>query len=126
MQDDGRDARHRRRRCLERLAAVRLARGRGQDDFEGGALPVPRALRVRRAPVQLYEVTHYREAEPEPAVSPRRGRVRLPEAVEDVREEVRRDSLPRVSDRDLDSRTRARETNLYEPAARRELDRVGE
>src|SRR5205085_10299645 len=67
----------------------------------------PRAFRFGAdcAAVQLDQVSHYREAEPESAVRARRGLVALPEAVEDVREEV--GANPRARVRDEDARVRA-------------------
>jgi RimJ/RimL family protein N-acetyltransferase/CheY-like chemotaxis protein len=48
----------------------------------------------------------------------------LPEALEDVREELRGDALAGVADEDLDVRVDPLEAHLHPPAARRELDRV--
>ena len=62
----------------------------------------------------------------EPAMPPRRGRLRLPEALEDVGQELRRDADPGVGDRQLDVRVDPLETDLHLAASIRELDGVRE
>lgn len=52
--------------------------------------------------------------------------IRLPEAVEDVGQEHRRDSVPRVSDHDLDRGLELRQADIDATAMRGELYGVGE
>ena len=67
-----------------------------------------------------------RQPQPQPAVTPRAGRVGLPEAVEDERQELRLDALAGVADRDADMIGGALHPQLDAPAFGRELDRVRE
>ena len=60
--------------------------------------PFSFGLRLHRPAVQLDQVTHDREPEAEAAVRARGRAVRLPEALEDVGQELRRDALAGVAD----------------------------
>ena len=76
------------------------------------------ALSARDRPaVQLDQVAHDGEAEAEAAVRRVVVGVGLPEAVEDVGQELRPDALARVADRDLDVRVDALQPDLHAPAA---------
>ena len=84
------------------------------------------ALSARdRAAVQLDEVPHDREPEAEPAVHARGRAVGLPEALEDVRQELGRDALAGVARPTISTcEFTRRERDLHAAALRRELDRV--
>src|ERR1043166_1627953 len=82
------------------------------------------AGRGDRAAMQLRQLLHDAETEPEPAMLAREARVGLPEMFEDVREKLRRYTAARVADRDLDVRVHARQLQLDLAAASGELDRV--
>jgi hypothetical protein len=66
---------------LARLLGRRIGR---ELKVEARAAPRPGALDLDAASVQLRQVTHDREPETEASISPRLGRVGLPEALEDV------------------------------------------
>src|ERR671928_1656779 len=66
------------------------------------------------------------EPESEPAVLPRRRAVGLSEAVEDVRQKVGRNPLPRVANGDARLREQALDADLDDAARDRELHRVRE
>ena len=91
---------------------------------ERRAVALARALRLDAARVQLDEVADDGEAEAEAAVAPGDGRVGLAEAVEDVREELGRDSLAGVGDRDLRLAVGPLEPHLHPAAGGGELDGV--
>src|SRR5918912_170719 len=66
------------------------------------------------------------EAKAHPAVLARCALVRLAEAVEDVRQKLRRDPDAGVADRDLNVRVHALQPDLYPPAPRGKLNGVRE
>jgi len=76
--------------------------------------------------VRLGDVPDDREAHAEAAVLARRRRVRLPEALEEVRRELRRDPLAGVLHADHRLLAVPVEPDLDAPAWRRELHRVRE
>ena len=76
--------------------------------------------------MQLDDVSHDGEAEPEPAVSAADRRLALSESVEDERKELAANALARVADRDPRHRVAALEPDIDAAARRRELDGVGE
>ena len=63
--------------------------------------PGPSLARLDLAAVQLDDVADDREAEAEPAVRTRDGRVALAEAIEDERQQVRRDPFAVVGRRSI-------------------------
>ena len=74
--------------------------------------------------MQLDQVAHDAEAEPEAAVRPRAGAVCLPEPLEDVRQELCADPLARIAHGELDVRLGAPEVDVDAPAFGRELDGI--
>ena len=102
-------------------------RGRGRKAHaERCPLPRPVALDRDGAAVQLDQMSHDREPEAEAAMTPRRGRVGLPEALEHVGQQLRTDAPAVVADLDRDEPALAHDVHL-DPAARfSELDRVGD
>ena len=58
------------------------------------SLALAAALRLHGPAVQLHDVPHDCEAEPEPPVGARRRAVGLPEPIEDVGQEVGMDARP--------------------------------
>src|SRR5262249_31172868 len=110
-------------RCRER----RLGRRLGKDDRERRALSRSGAVYLHAAAVQLDQVPHDREAESDAALALAAADIlRLPEALEHVRQELRRDALAGVADDDPHLRALALEAELDPSAARRELDGVRE
>src|SRR5207302_4950392 len=85
-----------------RLGTARLRVSHRKANADPCALPSPAALRVHRPAVHLDEMADDGEAQPQTALGAARRAVRLPEAIEDVRQEVRRDADPGVADDDLD------------------------
>ena len=73
------------------------SRGNRKSDRKRCAVIGSVALRLDVTAVQLDEVAHDRQAEAHAAVRARRGRVRLAEAFEHVREELGRDADARVA-----------------------------
>ena len=68
--------------------------------------------------MELHQVLDDRQAEPEPAsLTACVDAIGLAEALEDVRQELRRDADAGVGDRDLDVRVHALEQHVH-PAAR--------
>ena len=100
--------------------------GEREAHHDGGAPPFAGAQRGDVSPVQLDEMTHDGEPQAEPAAGPLRRRVRLPEALEHVGQEPRRDALPAVAHAHLHVRVHAAQVHLDVAAARRELDGVRE
>ena len=78
------------------------------------------AVGAARAAVQLHDVPHDREADPQPAVRARAGAVGLAEAVEHVRQEFGVDARCRCPRRDSAQRVPAcdRSSVTRDPAAR--------
>ncbi len=74
--------------------------------------------------MQIDEVMHERQADTETAVRPRAAAVRLPEALEDVRQRSGWNALPRVAHHDLDVEVAAAELELHHAAGGRELHGV--
>src|SRR5262245_16487771 len=109
-----------------RLALLAPHGDEGQADDERRSFALPFALDARRAAVQLRQLTHDGEAEPQSAMSSGGGRVRLTKTVEDVREKVLVDADPCVAHRYLHMRIDARQLHQHPPAFRRELDGVGQ
>ena len=105
---------------------VRVRGGEGKVDGEDGSAALARALSIDVAAVQLDDVSHDGEAEPEPAVSAADRRLALSESVEDERKELAANALARVADRDPRHRVAALEPDIDAAARRRELDGVGE
>src|SRR5262249_31691955 len=98
--------------------------GERQLDHQGGAAALSVALRAHAALVELDDVPHDREPEPETTGASRP--LVLPEAVEDVREHFLTDAATRVADRQARARARALEPKVDAAAAGGELDRVRE
>src|SRR5205085_7131619 len=84
-----------------KTTAARYARARGRD----------------RAAVRFDEALDERQSDAKSAVHLRRGHVGLPEAVEDVRQEFRRDADAFVLDLDAHLRFVHRATHAHAPAA---------
>src|SRR6266481_4663859 len=105
---------------------VRVSRGEGKVDGEGGSVALARALGIDVPAVQLDDVSHDGEPEPEAAVSAADRCLALSEAVEDERKELVANALARVADRDPRHRVAALEPDVDAAARRRELDGVGE
>ena len=76
--------------------------------------------------MELDQVPHQREAEPEPAVASRRRPLRLAEALEDVRQEISRDAAPVVLDDDPAVSVVLVQREADFAAARAELHRIRE
>src|SRR6185369_11544588 len=96
----------------------------GQLDDERRASSRAGALGAHVAAVQLDEVAHDREAEPETAEAARRRAVVLPESLEDEGQEPRVDAASRVADGDRDVGNHAPELAANASAGRRELHGV--
>src|SRR5437879_13797852 len=79
---------------------------------------------LHRPGVQLHQVPHDREPEPQASVAPAYRAVLLPEAVKYMRQELGLDALTVVADADLDLTVAAGEADLDLSIGRRELDRV--
>src|SRR2546422_6070139 len=92
---------------------------------ESGTFPLASALGFDGPPVELDEVAGDREAEPQAAERPRDGSIGLPEALEEVGEELGPDALARVANRQLEMGIHALEHDVDAPALGCELDRVG-
>ena len=105
---------------------LRIHRRERHPDEEGGALAVAGAERFHRAAVQLDQVAHDREPEPQAAVHTRGGGILLAEAVEDVGEEGRVDPRAGVGHVDGHAAVLPRQRDADAPAFGRELDRVGQ
>src|SRR5205823_11096976 len=82
-----------------RWLLAQLAQRQAHD--EGRAAPRSCALGMYRPAVQVDQVTHDCQAETQATVGARARAVRLPEAVEHVRQELAADARPRVADADL-------------------------
>ena len=76
--------------------------------------------------MQFDEVAHDREAEAEPIVSPRLGRVLLAEAVEDVGQKLPMDALAGIVDDDAHLGFAPLQSHLDRASRGCELDRVDE
>src|SRR5438445_782627 len=105
---------------------VRVRGGEGKVDGEDGSAALARALGIDVPAVQLDDVTHNGEAEPEAAVSAADRCLALTEAIEDERKELAANALARVADGDPRHRGATFEPDIDAAARRRELDRVGE
>jgi hypothetical protein len=68
------------------------------DEREGRALAASFTGRCDGSPMQLDEVTDDRETEPKAPMPTRRRGILLTEPIEHVREEVRIDAVPRITD----------------------------
>ena len=79
------------------LAVRCIASGKVTTNVE--PCPSPALVASHRAAVQLREVLHDRQAEPEAAVFARDRAVRLAERIEDVRQKLRRDAAAFVANR---------------------------
>ena len=93
---------------------------------QGGTHPLARALGLDGTAVELDEVADDREAEAQAAERPRARRVGLPEALEEVGEELGRDAPARVANGQLEVGVHALQPDVDAPALGRELDRVGD
>src|SRR6516225_2327375 len=91
---------------------------------ERRALARSRAGHLDRAAMHLDELTGDRKAQAEASSLARHPGVRLPEALEHVRQELRRYPDAGVADRDFHMRVDALEPDLDLAAAIRELDRI--
>jgi len=74
--------------------------------------------------VQLDEMTHDRETQPEPTVSPRRRTIRLAKPLKHMRQKLRTDTDARVTHDDLDVFVDALQSHLHQPAVMIELHAV--
>src|SRR5438067_753978 len=108
------------------VARLDILRRHREPHREGGALALARTRGRHRAAVPLDQVAHDRQPEPQPPVRARARAVGLPEALEDVRQEVGRNPDARVTHADHGVMRVAREPDGDAPAARRELDGVGD
>src|SRR5262249_61828148 len=88
------------------------------------------ALAVARRPdgsaVQLDDMPHDRQSDAESSVAARAGAVRLPEAFEEMGQELGRDALAGIDHAEQDVAAHSAETYLASPPAGRERDRVTE
>src|SRR5207247_10007413 len=90
----------------------------------GRATHLSRAVHLHGAAVQLDQVAHDVEPEPEAALRARRARVGLAKALEHVREELPRDAGAAVAHGDDRARIVALQAHVNAAADGRELDRV--
>src|ERR1051325_3985759 len=81
---------------------------------------------VKLSAVQLDQMTHDRQAQPEPAVLARARAVGLAKALEDEGQKLRLDSRAGIADGDLDVRANAFESHLHAPVSGSKLDGVRE
>src|SRR5437870_11661092 len=110
---------------------MRLRRGEPRDrdrqlDHEFRALPPAGTVGDDAAPVQLDEVFDEGQTESEARMRSRARAVRLPKALEDVRQDLRGDALSRIAHHDLDVRVDELQLHLDSAALRGELHRVRE
>ncbi len=98
----------------------------GHSDREDSALALAATARLYCALVHLHEALHDREPKTETAVTSGGGGVGLPEAVEDVGQELRRDPLTAVAHGDFHLAVDPSEHDSDAALAWRELDRVRE
>src|SRR4051812_21207809 len=82
-----------------------------QGDREARSAALTFTLGAHGPAVRLDEVTHERQAQAEPAESARGGPLRLPEPIEDVGEELRRDPGARVAHDQMNVRPHALEAH---------------
>ena len=87
-----------------RAAVFRPGRGRTSWDLdrERRSLALAVAARRDRSSVSLDELPDDCEAQPQPTVTARGGRIPLPEGLENVRQEIRRNALAVVAHADDD------------------------
>src|SRR2546425_7419208 len=95
-------------------------RGHREVDREDRPATLPRALGTHDTAVELDDVAHDREAEPEAAVSAADRCLALPEAVEHEREELRSNALACIADPDARRRVGALQSDIDAAAHRRE------
>src|SRR5688572_18924922 len=95
-----------------------------QAHAESGSLAFARARRIYGAAMHFDDVANNRKTEPEAAGFAGRARLRLPEPLEYVREEIGLDSDARVADHDFDVGAYAPEPHLHAAVPRRELHRI--
>src|SRR5262245_51817019 len=100
-----------------------IVQGKRECHGERGSTALPGARGLHRPPVQLHQLTHAREPEPEPTLGSRRRALRLPEAIEDAREELRGHAAPGVFHMDPRLVALALEPHADAPSGRRELHR---
>src|SRR5581483_1600146 len=72
-----------------------------QPHDEAGAAALAAALRLHGSRMQVDQMAHDRQPQPDAAVPPADGAILLAEALEDVRQELRLDALAGVRDTDL-------------------------
>src|SRR5215472_10233242 len=106
------------------LARLRVLHRERELDDERRPEPASLALGAYGTAVQADQLAHDRQAETEPTVAARARAVRLPEAVEHVRQELRRDAFPRVGHADAGAVRTGVEVKIDPPVGGRELDRV--
>src|SRR4030095_5274921 len=97
-----------------------------QFDHKGRASRLSRTLDRDGAAVQLAQAADQGEAETETAARPRARGVTLSEAVEDVRQELRRDADAGVAHHDLHVRIHPLQLDLHAARLRGELHRVAQ
>ena len=117
-------------RCRPRTLARGRAFGPGRQPCFGRSTvkvapcPGPALSALTRSAVQLDEVTHDRQSEPEPAVLPADRAVGLAEPLEDERQKVGGDARAVVGDRQAQAVAGLRQHDVDPAAIRRELDRI--
>ena len=109
--------------CLGR-GSIRARGPNREPDPENGSEPLAGTRGLHGPAVQLDDVAHDGQAQPEAAVRAFGRTVGLAKALENVRQKTRGDPLSGVRDGDLHLRFDALEANLNPPRARRELQRV--
>src|SRR4030095_15690114 len=96
-----------------------------QSHGKGCTLILARTESLHGTSIQFRQMTHDGQAETKAAILSRAGRICLPEALENIRQEVLTDALAGVAHRNLAVRSFAFESNLNPAATRREFHGIG-
>src|SRR6185503_7719121 len=97
-----------------------------QIDGENRTAPEPFTFRADRSAMQLHQVPHDREPEPESALSSRDRTLSLTNTVEHVWQKCGRDAFTRITDRQTRCRLNTSEIDVNATAALCELDGIGQ
>src|SRR5581483_9498395 len=106
------------------LVGLLVPRHERKRDREGRALAGPGAFGLDGSAMRLDQVPHDRETQAETAKDARARAIRLREAIEHVRQEVRVDAHPRIADSENRPSIGPLQRDGHTPALRSELERV--
>src|SRR5215831_2557122 len=96
-----------------------------ETDGKSCAFSSTSAFRVHHPPMTLYQVPDNGQTKSKTAMRPCRRDVGLPEALEDIRQEVLTDPLAGIGHDNLNARINPSRADLYAAALWSELDRIG-